>query len=69
MSSVVRRSVDPATKTIFRAKKKKKKKNRPRKHSLESAKDTIATTADVTLVTLLRTLNRNLQTGKTHIVT
>ena len=26
MSSVVRRSVDPATKTIFRQKKKKKKK-------------------------------------------
>ena len=65
MSSVVQRSVDPATKTVFRAKKKTDWEN----IVSNSAKDTIATTADVTLATLLRTLNKNLQTGKTHIVT
>ena len=63
MSSVVQSSVDPATQTIFRA-----KKQRLRKHSYEFyKKDTIATTADVTLITLLLTLNRNLLTGKTPI--
>ena len=65
MSSVVQRSVDPATKTVFREKKKTDWEN----IVSNSAKDTIATTADVTLATLLRTLNKNLQTGKTHIVT
>ena len=63
MSSVAQSSVDPATQTIFRAKKK-----RLGKHSYEFyKKDTIATTADVTLITLLLTLNRNLLTGKTPI--
>ena len=57
MSSVVQRSVDPATKTVWE------------NIVSNSAKETIATTADVTLATLLRTLNKNLKTGKTHIVT